>query len=252
MADIRHQVELIIESDPVIKKGLQRGIINSRALARYILEADGLNATQDAVLGAIRRYPLVKETEPAHREVFKNCAIITRNKMANLAIENSPDIMKKIADFAATVKSTRGENLRVVVGTRSIRVIAEQKVLESLRQSLQPKEIISYGTDLAEISLLFAHEAEGIKGVKGIAARITTRLALNDVDLAGLFFCSPEDTIMVADADASRALVALQQLLREETGSYIDTVVYSRTAVKRRTGIQHPEASHSLLAARSP
>lgn len=231
MADIRHQIELIIESDPVIKKGLQRGIINSKALARYMLEVDGVTATQDAVLGAIRRYPLVRKVEPAHREVFKDCAIFTRNRMANLAIENSPDIMKKIAEFASTVRSTRGENLRVVVGLRSIRVIAEQKVLETFRQSLLPREIISYTTNLTEISLIFTPEAERIKDKKGVAAKVTTQLALNDVDIAGLSFFSPEDTIVVTETDAPRAIEALQQLLREESGTYIDKVVYTRNAV---------------------
>ena len=56
-------MERAIETDSVIKKGLQQRIINSRALDRYILEANGVDSTLDAILGIVRRYPLCSENE---------------------------------------------------------------------------------------------------------------------------------------------------------------------------------------------
>jgi hypothetical protein len=218
MGSVRRQVERIIESDPVIKKGLQRRIINSRALARYILKVDRVDSTQDGILGIIRRYPLSQEMERVHRQMFKDCEIVTRHRMANLAVENGPGIMRSIAEFAAGVKTMRGENLRVSVGLTSIRIIAEQKILELFKQTLRPGEIVSYATDLTEISLLFNPKAEELKGIKGIAAKITAQLASHDVNLVGMFFFGfPEDVIMVAEHDSPRALQAIQQLLREES-----------------------------------
>ncbi len=213
VADIRRQVERFIEADPVIKKGLQRRIINSRALARYILEANGVDSTLDAILGIVRRYPISSENDNRHRQVFRDCEIATRNKVADLEVENGPDIMRRIAEFASTIRTTKGESLRVTVGFRSIRVIADQKALESFRQTLRPKEIISYSNDLAEISLLFPPEA---RGTKGIIAKISTELALNDVNLVGIICNSPEDILLVTEADAPRALEALQRMLGEE------------------------------------
>ncbi len=213
MADIRRQVERFIEADPVIKKGLQRRIINSRALARYILEAKGIDSTLDTVLGIVRRYPLSGENDSRHRQVFKDCEIATRTNVADLAVENGPDIMRRIAEFASTIRSNRGESLRVTVGFRSIRVIADEKALESFRQTLRPKEIISYSNDLAEISLLFPPEA---KSTKGIIAKISAELALNDVNLVGIICNSPEDILLITEADAPRALAVLQRMLGEE------------------------------------
>jgi hypothetical protein len=236
MASVRRQVERIIESDPVIKKGLQRRIINSRALARYILRVDGVDSTQDGILGVIRRYPLAEEIEPVHRQLFKDCEIVTRHGMANLSIENSPGIMRSIAEFAAGIRTTRGESLRVSVGLTSIRVIAEQKTLELFRQTLRPGEIVSYMTDLAEISLLFAPEADKNKGAKGIAAKITAQLLSHDINVEGLFFSCPEDVVMIAEGDAPRALQALQQLLREESLSdkHRSPTIKSDPAKKKR------------------
>ena len=213
MAEIRRLVERILESDPVIKEGLKRKIINSRALARYILEEDGIDSTQDAVLGIIRRYPLEHEDSTSLRKVFKNCEIAMRTKMADLAVENGPDIMTKIAEFAGSIRTTKGESLRIVVGLQSIRVIADQKALESFRKTFRPNEVIDYSEDLAEISVLLPPEA---MSAKGIIAKIATELALNGVNLLGIWCCTPEDIMLVTEDDAARALETLQRLLREE------------------------------------
>ncbi len=132
-----------------------------------------MNSTLDAILGIVRRYPLGRENDNRHRQVFKDCEIATRNKVADLAVENSPDIMRRIAEFA----------------------------------------IISYSNYLAEISLLFPPEA---RGTKGIIAKISTELALNDVNLVGIICNSPEDILLVTEADAPKALEALQRMLGEE------------------------------------
>jgi hypothetical protein len=242
MADLRRRVERLIESDPVIKKGLQRGIINSRALARFIQEEDGPESTLDAILGIIRRYPLGVEDEREFPRVFKGCELALRSKIGDLAIENGPDIMKRIAEFAGTIRTTRGENLRVMVGLQSIRVIADQKALETFRQTLRPKEIVSYSTDLTEISLLMPPEA--IR-TKGIIAKITAELALNDVNLVGIMCCAPEDILLVAEKDSPRALETLQRMLKEGSIDNKRNSDASRTVLavnnqtpRRRTSLQ--------------
>ena len=52
-------VDRIIESDGAIRKDLGRGLLNIRALARYIqgeATLDGEELSIEAVIGAIRRY----------------------------------------------------------------------------------------------------------------------------------------------------------------------------------------------------
>src|SRR5690349_628540 len=102
VTDIRRRIERIIETDPVIKKGLQRRIINSRALARFIQETNGLASTPDAIPGVIRRYP-VNGDDPEFYKSFKDCELAMRNKMGDLALENSQGNMRRIADFASTI-----------------------------------------------------------------------------------------------------------------------------------------------------
>jgi len=214
VAYVRRTVERIIESDPTIKTGLQRGIINSRALSRYILENCAVDSTPDAVLGILRRYPLDGGREDHHRLALKDCTIMMRSGMAYLTIENAPDVMKRVAEFASTIRSTRGEHFRVIVGSNSVRVIARHEALDNFRQTFRPREVISYSARLAEICLLLPF---GPESLGEIATAITAQLTLNRVNLVGILVCPPEDIIIVSENDASRTFEALQQLLRDET-----------------------------------
>src|SRR5439155_2033903 len=111
-------------------------------------------STSDDELWRLRRYPLDGESENDHRLAHKNCDITMRSGMAYLTIENAPDTMKKVAEFAGTIRSTRGENFRAVVSSNSIRVIARQEALDKFKETFRAKEIIGYSAKLAEICLL--------------------------------------------------------------------------------------------------
>ena len=243
VADIHRLVERTVESDPVIRKGLQRGIINNQALARYIVESTGQDGNPETVLGVIRRYPRNWVNED-HRLAFKDCEIAVRSRVADLSIHHSQDVMKRIAEYAATVKTTRGENLRVVAGTRSIRVVADQKPLDTFRQTLSPSEIIRYSTGLAEISLLFSTAVEKIKG---IVAKITGQLALHQINLEGMMVCPPEDVMIISEDDVPRGLDALQQLLKEETAIYKPSILSMKYSPRRPDYLITSPQGHYIL-----
>lgn len=214
MAYVRRAVERIIESDPTIKTGLQRGIINSRALSRYILENCSVDSTPDAVVGILRRYPLDSAKKEQQRPALRDCCIMIRSGIAYLTVENSQDVMKRVAEFASTIRSTRGENFRVVVGSNSVRIIASQETLNKFKQTFSSKDIIGYRTALAEICVLLTL---GTERLGEIAASIIAQLNLNGVGIAGMLVCPPEDIVLVQENDAPRTLEALQQLLQDET-----------------------------------
>ncbi len=88
MAAVRRSIEPIIESDPTMRTGLQQGIVNSRAVSRYILENCGIDSTPNAVLGILGHYPLNGIGDDGNRLGLEDCS---------------------------TMRSTRGENFRVIM-----------------------------------------------------------------------------------------------------------------------------------------
>jgi hypothetical protein len=215
MVDGRRMVESILERDPVIRKGLQRGIINSRALARFIHDTIGVDATPEAILGYIRRYPIDGDDPTDYRIIFKDCEIKMKSKMGDLAIDHGPHTMKQISEFAATIKTTRGENLRVLCGTRYVRVIADQRRLAQFKKTLLDKEIVNYIEDLVEVSLLLPPIAEQ---ADGIYTRITAQLTMNDVSPVAVLCCAPEAILIVKEEDSVKALQALREMISDSTG----------------------------------
>ena len=146
MADIRRRIERAIGMDPVTKKGLQRGIVNSRALTRCIRKTDGLDSTADATLGNIRRYALSSGESEEVRRAFRDCGLSLRN---NLELEYDQDTMNRIGEFGSNLKTVRGENVKLVAGVQFMRVIADQNALENFRKTVQPTHVIRYSKNHA-------------------------------------------------------------------------------------------------------
>jgi hypothetical protein len=214
MSDSRRQVEKILENEPVIRKGLQWGIINSRALARFIQLRDKLDASPEAILGIIRRFPVKEGEGKESSRVLGNCELAMRDKVAGLVLENGSETMKRISEFAASIKSTRGENLRIVVGLRWITVIANQNALAQFRESFSSKEVFRYDRDLVEISILLTPASTDTKGV---FARITGELFLNDVNLLSIDTSYLEMIILMKEESAAKAIATLQNLISDDS-----------------------------------
>jgi hypothetical protein len=211
--DTRRLVEKFLETDPVIKKGLQRGIINSRALARFIQEADGVDASPDAIVGIIRRYPVAEREPIANRDGFRELELVVRSGVGDLILENGAGTMKRIAEFSGSIKSNRGESLRVVVGVRAIRVVADQRALSQFRETFLDKDVLRFSTNLAEISILIPPTRSELKGYFAI---IMSELALNDVDVHGIMCSALETILLVNEKDAAKGLEALQRMIANE------------------------------------
>lgn len=217
MAESRYRIERIIENDPVIKKGLQRGIVNSRALVRYLQEVEEIDSSPDAILGVIRRHPFPRSESIPAAHLFKDCKLALRNNLGDLSLEIDSEVMRRVVDFASSLRTSRGENLRVLVGMKSIRVIADQEAILQLKETLRDHTIIRWLTNLAEISVLLTREAE--EG-KGVIAKITTEIALNDISLLGTVCVAPEFIMLVSEKDATRAYEALHKMFSEESEPY--------------------------------
>src|SRR3989338_11002525 len=86
---ITKEVWNVINSDLSIQRDIEKGLINHRALARYVLEKYGVKASLEAVISAIRRYepePFVSQ-EKKITNLFKDSLISTKNNMVCFTVE---------------------------------------------------------------------------------------------------------------------------------------------------------------------
>jgi hypothetical protein len=242
MAEIRRRVEHIIDADPIIKRGLQRGIVNSRALARYVRTTEGVDSTHDAILGIIRRYKPYDEESADTHHFFRECELTSRNKIAELSVKYRQETMYQVAEFVSNRETTGGEKVKLVVGSGFVKVIADQKALEDFSKTLRPGETIAYSRDLTEITL---HLPPATHTTKGIVAKVVMELGLNDINLLGIVDCAPELTLVVAEKDAPRTLEALQTMLSEDAmhsnpnAAIADVALQAQDSPREYPGLDH-------------
>jgi hypothetical protein len=207
-------VERIIESDGAIRKDLGRGLLNVRALARYIQEEarlEGEELSTEAVIGAIRRYD-VGGRVAAHEStglLFKKLTM--RNKIVDVAILNDPEITAALGKFASMIDYSLGETFRLVSGVESIRVVIDEKNLDKMKSIIPKKNIPKIVTGLSEIIVSMSEVADTTPGV---VSTVTTELAMNGINMIEFMSCVPELIIVVDERDALRSYDAIEKLSR--------------------------------------
>jgi aspartokinase len=199
-----------IERDGVVRNGLARGLINHRALARWIQENAGFDVSFDAVLNAIRRYPLGRSTARRQAVGRLMLKLSLKNKVAVLSLRNEREVQRAIAKFSEQVNYANGETFRVVSSMDAVSVTLDSKNAEKLESQVLKSVILRRLKNLAELTV--AMDAE-IERSSGVISTIASELATNDVNIRQLASVGPGRVLILIDEkDAMDAYRALEDL----------------------------------------
>lgn len=193
MTSINQQVWQALQQDPAILKNMQRKLINTRALAKYLIKSYNLPASLDSVISSIRRFPLNdhKEEQNVLLNIFKNSMISTTNNVACITI---PLLLAQ-----ALPKLVGIPMLRLTTGVDKIKVIVENKHVGDITKQFKNAQA---QTNLSEISVTVAEKAVTTKGV---LARITGELSTANINIAEILVCPPQFLIYVSEKDTVKA-----------------------------------------------
>jgi hypothetical protein len=198
-----------IERDAVIGNGLARGLINVRALARFMQVEAHDEVTFESLVAAIRRYP-VKETAPKRKGMGR---LITKmgmkNKIADVTIRNEPEIPALLGKFSEQVDYGRGETLSIVSGSKNVRVVVDSKNLDKLIRMLPKKNILGILHDLAAVIITYDELAYT---TPGFSAAMFNEIAMEGINLDDFVQSPPDGMFIVAEKDALRTYQALERL----------------------------------------
>jgi hypothetical protein len=197
-----------IERDGVVKHGLARGLINVRALARSIQVATPGETSFDAILSAIRRYP-IKQSSAKRASIGKMILKLSlKNRIVVVSIRNQPELQLMIARFAGEVNYARGDSFRVVSGVESVSVTIDSKNLNKLDSKIPKQAVLRKLGNLAEIVVDMASE-----DMPGVISAITAELAMNDVSIVQLSTVGPGRIIILTnERDAMKAYQSLEEM----------------------------------------
>ncbi len=195
-----------------IQRDMNRGIINTRALAKHIIKQYGLRASLDSVISAIRRFESLEkhvEEEKTMLNIFKDAVVSTKNNMACITLELMP------REFFQKLCMTPNSKvpLKVSTGTRNIKVLFENPHLKTIKALFDAEDILSIEKNLSEISVKVSEQA--VK-TKGVLARIANELAVAHINVEELVVIPPEFLIYVKQKDIVKAHEAIITLAKAQ------------------------------------
>lgn len=211
MTNIVEKVWKIIDHNPSIKREMSRGLINNRALAKYIIQEKKVDATLDAVISAIRRYKL-----DTYDNLFENASkiightvISTKSRLANIAVIKDAEIQKLLPQLFSMIHYNRGDVLRIIQADESIKILVDEKNLEKVTKLFPEEKIIKIDKNLAEINM---HLHPKAVNTPGIIAVTSNELAMNGINVMETMSCVPEMLWFVKERDVIKAYQILYSL----------------------------------------
>lgn len=214
MTNIRAEVWKLIDTDPSLRYDMERNLLNVRAVARYFMEL-GIDATEDAIISAIRRYPRENQVKDYNKNVLKllsKSTISTRSNIVNIAISKGSHLKEVLPQIFSIIKFEKGEILRITQGEENIRIIIDQKNFQSIMEVIPKKEILEIRKDLAEINI---HLPKEVAQTRGLGAYLFNELLRHDILLYEVMSCLPEFMFFVQNDQALKTHEVLFGLINQ-------------------------------------
>jgi aspartokinase len=202
----------ILDRSPSIRLNMSRGLINHRALARYIIKERNVNAPLDAIVSAIRRYDFEKtdmNNQKALQITSQSSTMSTKSALVNVALIKDDDVQKLLPQLFSVIQYSQGDVLRIIQANRSIKLLIDERNLEKVKAIFPEDKIIRIDKNIAEINVHMHPDARQTPGVLAAAAN---ELAINGINILEAMSCFPEWLWFVDESDLLKAYNALNKL----------------------------------------
>ena len=202
----------LLDETPYIRMSMGECLINTRALAKYIIKEKKLDTTVDAVISAIRRYDLestISIFEKAHKVISKRIGLSTKSPLANISLIKDNEIQKLLPQLFSLIHYNQGDVLRIIHADESIKVLVDEKNLEKVTKIFPENKIIRIDKNLAEINI---HQHPDARATPGVIAVISNELAMNKINILENMSCFPEWLWFVEEKDLLKTYSILAEL----------------------------------------
>jgi hypothetical protein len=199
----------MLSKNPEIEKCYQKGLINRRSLARYVISAGLAKESQlEAVIAMLRRFRF-REFQIAKKDFFMNVRISIKDNILVLDFEKDKELVKKLQKIVSRTDYDKGDTLKIVLGSASVKLFIDKAKEHEIKEIIGEHKPKRRHSDISEISVLFPSNTTE---EKGILSAITRELAVNDITITELLTASPELLIYVKERYVLKAFEVLKDL----------------------------------------
>ncbi len=199
MSQIELTLERFFSKNPDVREARNKGLINRRALARYIAEHEKLPIRQsEALIMALRRHPQESPKSKDFAALVKNMRTSAKDNIAIICLKNSEAVLEKLAHAVKSINHTPGETFKIVQSSLSIKIFLDKSRAKQIKELFDAKEVIEARDNIAEIDVIFPHDAIE---TRGIVSYVSAKLSMNRINVVELLTSTPELLIYVDNAD---------------------------------------------------
>ena len=216
MSNITHEVWKILDNKPSIRRNMNQGLINTSALARYIIKEHKIKGSIDAILIAIRRYELNQSEEifkTAEKTLGQTVNVSTKSNLAEISLIKDAEVQNILPKLFNLIQYVQGDVLRVTQANKSIRLLLDEKNLEQVISLFPKDKILTQEKDLAEINI-YIHP--NMQTTPGVIAIIANELAINNINIVEFVTCPPEMLCIIKKEDLLKTSDILYQLCKSK------------------------------------
>lgn len=208
---LSRQVWDVLGRDGALLDTLSRGVVNQRALARWLIDTYTIDATEEAVVGAVRRGLDRERGRPfdaAHGLVARS-HVNVRTEICQVLAAKVPHVQAQIPKIFNHIDFSRGELFYMTEGESAVKLVVDERNLPMVKDALgEHSRQIRRG--LAAISVVLPEDA---LETPGVLALITTTLAIEGINALDAVYGFPEYAFVVKKADAQKAFQVLDALV---------------------------------------
>lgn len=208
------EVERYIQTDLALHDALSRGFLNVRRAARWLIDTHRWDATEEAVVSALRRYeaPATVDMEAA-RHLLRATNLTAETGLAIVRMPRKADYIRSIAKVIETIGPA--DTLAIITERKHYTVLLEDQSTEAALVALQPEVPDLTVRGVTSIELVFPEDGSLASTA---LAMIINVFGHKSLDVLAVYGALPESSIVVPDEQASQAYyVALAMTALHET-----------------------------------
>lgn len=202
MSSTTERVHRHLESDPTLRDGLTRGVLNLRRTARWLLDERGWDATEEAVVSALRRHSTEGdvETHAIGRRLLSRAQVSVRSGLALVTMPREFEAYEGLQRLWG--KTDVQDILGALPGDSEIRFLIEETCLDAAIRTLGPTSLNGLARPVSGIRLFFPATEQGPNPALAI---VLHALVEHGIDVLEVFTCDPECSMLVPTAQEARA-----------------------------------------------
>lgn len=202
-----------LEEDPALVDVLLRDLVNLRRTARWLIADHGWDATEEAVVSALRRYREGGGDEAvwAAREDLRSSELELRDGLALVSIPRTPEIQR--TSLEAWFDTDGTGLIGVLPGRTETRLLVEER---SVRDLTEEAGALSIRDVEAPVAVLRVVSPDTSKDA-GLLSLVLGALAHHRIDPIEVTSCNPEWLLVIPDRKVLDAHGILGGLTKESS-----------------------------------